>query len=70
MLETNRQRMLYLIVCGAPPASHVDQFISLAQRVGWDIGVIATPAARSFLNITDLEAQTGHGVRVEYRMPD
>jgi phosphopantothenoylcysteine decarboxylase len=70
MLETKPQRMLYLVACGAPPASHIDQLISLAQRAGWDVDVIATPAATKFLDTRDLEAQTGHAVRVEYRMPD
>lgn len=32
MLDTKPQRMLYLVVCGAPTASHVDDFVSLAQR--------------------------------------
>lgn len=69
MLETKPQHTLYLVVCGAPPTSHIDQFISLAQQAGWDIGIIATPAATAFLDIHALEAQTGRTVRVEYRMP-
>jgi phosphopantothenoylcysteine synthetase/decarboxylase len=69
MLETKPQRMLYLVVCGAPPASHIGEFISQAQHEGWEIGIIATPAATKFMNIPDLEAQTGHPIRVEYRMP-
>jgi hypothetical protein len=69
MLETKPQPILYLVVCGAPPATHVDEFISLAQQAGWDIGIIATPAATTFLDMRALEAQTGSAVRVEYRMP-
>lgn len=70
MLNTSPHHMLYLVVCGAPPASQIGQFISLAQHAKWDVGVIATPSALKFLNIVDLEAQTGHPVRAEYRMPD
>jgi phosphopantothenoylcysteine decarboxylase len=69
MLNTGQQRMLYLVVCGAPPASEVGQFIPLAQEANWDVGVIATPSALKFLNTLDVEAQTGHPVRAEYRMP-
>jgi hypothetical protein len=35
--------VLYVIVCGAPAASSVDEFIRLAQDAGWLIRVIATP---------------------------
>lgn len=69
MLETKPQRMLYLVVCGAPPASHIGELISLAQQAGWNIGIIATPAATPFLEIRALEAQTGRAVRIAYRMP-
>ncbi len=69
MLKSNPQRTLYLVVCGAPPASQIDKFISLAQNADWDVGIIATPSAVKFLNVLDLEAQTGYPVRVEYRMP-
>lgn len=70
MLNTRPQHMLYLVVCGAPPASQIGQFISLAQHANWNVGVIATPSALKFLNTVLLEAQTGHPVRAEYRMPD
>src|SRR5690348_8403982 len=69
MIKMNSQRMLYLVVCGAPPASQISQFISLAQRADWDVGITATPSALKFLDTLDLEAQTGHPVRVEYRLP-
>lgn len=69
MLETKSQRMLYLVVCGAPPANQIGQLVSLAQSAGWEIGVIATPAATTFLEIHTLEAQTGRAVRVAYRTP-
>ena len=35
--------VLYVIVCGAPAASNVDEFIRLAQAAGWLVRVIATP---------------------------
>lgn len=69
MLERKPQRMLYLVVCGAPPASHIGELVSLTQQGGWDIGIIATPAGAKFLDISALEAQTSRAVRVEYRKP-
>lgn len=69
MLETKPQRMLYLVVCGAPPASHIGEFVSLAQRAEWNVGVIATPEATKFFDTRALQTLTGYPVRVEYRMP-
>jgi phosphopantothenoylcysteine synthetase/decarboxylase len=60
-------RVLYVIACGAGPAPHVGRLVDQAQRRGWDVHVIATPAAVSFLDIGGLEAQTGHTVRSEHR---
>lgn len=69
MIETKPERMLYVVACGAPPASHLDELISLAQHEGWEVGIIATPAGAKFLDIHALAAQTNRAVRVEYRMP-
>ncbi|GAA4605012.1 phosphopantothenoylcysteine synthetase/decarboxylase [Actinoplanes octamycinicus] len=62
-------KMLYVIVCAAGPAGEVGQLVDLAQADGWDVHVIATPAALNFINIEALEAQTGHPVRSRYRKP-
>jgi hypothetical protein len=40
-----------------------------ARARGWDPYLIATPAALDFLDVRELEAQTGHPVRSEYRKP-
>jgi phosphopantothenoylcysteine synthetase/decarboxylase len=36
-----------------------------AQRQDWDVRLIATPSAVAFLDVSALEAQTGHAVRSE-----
>ena len=63
------QPVLYVITCGAGPAGQVWRLISDARARGWDPYLIATPAALDFLDIQELEEQTGHPVRSEYRKP-
>ncbi|MGW5052218.1 flavoprotein [Actinokineospora sp. NPDC004072] len=60
--------VLYLMVCGAGPADHIDRMITLAQADGWDVWCIATPAAvEHFLNLDELEKLTGHPVRTGHQ---
>lgn len=63
-------RGLVVIVCGAGPAGEVGRLVGPAQQHGWDVGVIATPAARAFLDCDALEEQIGQPVRSECRRPD
>jgi phosphopantothenoylcysteine synthetase/decarboxylase len=65
-----RRGVLYLIVCGAPPARDSGRLVQLAQAEGWEVCVIATPSARSFIDPTALQAATGHPVRSQYKQPD
>jgi len=62
--------VLYVIVCGAPAASSVDEFIRLAQDTGWLVRVIATPMGERFIEAAQLAALTGDRVRTGFRMPD
>jgi phosphopantothenoylcysteine synthetase/decarboxylase len=62
-------RVLYVVVCGAGPASEVTALTTAAQATGWQVHVVATPAALSFLDPADLETRTGHPVRSAYRPP-
>jgi Flavoprotein len=61
--------VLYVIACGAGPAGHVTLLINDARARGWDPYLIATPAAVDFLDEREIEKQTGHPVRSEYRKP-
>lgn len=57
--------VLYLIVCGAPPARTASTaVVRAAQHAGWDVSVIATSAALDWLPI-DLAELTGHPVRTQ-----
>ncbi|MGP8001340.1 MAG: flavoprotein [Streptosporangiaceae bacterium] len=62
--------VLYVIVCGAPAASRVDEFVRLAQDAGWLVRVIATPMGERFIDAAQLAALTGDRVRSAFRMPD
>ena len=62
-------RVLYVIACGAPPASEVASLVSLAQQHDWDTCVLTTPAGRKFTDLAALERLTGHPVRSEYKNP-
>ena len=67
MPKENAKKVLYHIVCAAPPAQHVRDFISLAQASGWDVCLITTPPATHFIDIPQLEKLTGHPVRSNYK---
>ena len=61
---------LYVIVCAAPPAAHVQDLVKLAQAAGWEVAVTATPEALAFIDAPLLEAITGFPVRHRWREPD
>ena len=62
-------RTLYVIVCGAGPATDVASLVRLAQAQGWQVCVVTTPAGAEFVNKAELEALTGYPVRTEFRKP-
>ena len=62
-----RRRVLYLIVCAAPPASDAHELVKLAQAAGWEVCVIATPEAMHWIEPAMLAELTGYDVRSEYR---
>jgi hypothetical protein len=43
-------RTLYVIVCGAGPATDVASLVRLAQGQGWQVCVVTTPAGAEFVN--------------------
>lgn len=62
-----RRRVLYVIVCGAGPAPDVGRLVHAAHERGWQVQIIATPAALAFIDTAALEKQTGNPVRSQYR---
>lgn len=69
MSDLSSKQVLYLIVCAAPPAQQIHAFIPFLQTAGWDVCVIATPQASRWIKRTNLEALTGHIVRIDYKLP-
>lgn len=62
-------RVLYLVVCAAPPVLHIGELVDLVQRDGWRVCVIPTPTAASWIDTDALAAHTGYPVRAELRGP-
>ncbi len=62
--------VLYVVVCAAPAASDVAEFVSLARDAGWVVRVIATPIGERFIDAEQLAELTGDRVRTGFRMPD
>jgi len=63
-------RVLYTVVCAAPAAASVDEFVRLARDAGWTVQVIATPMGERFVDTDRLAQLTGDRVRIGFRMPD
>ncbi|WP_249713840.1 flavoprotein [Rhizomonospora bruguierae] len=64
-----RNRVLYLVVCGAAVASNVGRLVSFARRDGWQVCVVSSPDGRKFLDVPAIAAQTGHPVRSFFKNP-
>jgi phosphopantothenoylcysteine decarboxylase len=67
---TASRPVIYLIVCSAPPARNIAELVALLQEAEWTVAVIPTPRASEWVNINELEAQTGLPVRADYKKPD
>lgn len=64
-------RVLYLVVCAAPPARRIGELVTLIQSLHWTVCVVATPqAARSWIDTESLVSLTGYPVRCDYKQPD
>lgn len=53
-------RYLFLVVCAASPARHIDALIVQLQASGWNVRVFATSEGSSWLNPTQIVQLTGH----------
>jgi phosphopantothenoylcysteine synthetase/decarboxylase len=62
-------RVLYLVVCAAPPAQAVGELVELLQEQDRTVCVIATPRAAGWIDGAALAEQTGYPVRHDYKQP-
>lgn len=69
MSTISNKEVLYLIICAAPPAQQMREYIPILQRAGWDVCIIATPQATRWIDRKELEVLTGHIVRTDYKLP-
>ncbi|OKI08257.1 flavoprotein [Streptomyces sp. CB02923] len=62
-------RVLYIIACAAGPASQLVRLVEAAVADGWEVCVIATPAAEAgaFIDVPAVEAASGRPVRSDWR---
>ncbi|MGQ0775613.1 MAG: flavoprotein [Pseudonocardiales bacterium] len=70
MSEAQQRPMLYLVGCAAPPVQHIDGLIELLHQAGWEVCVIPTPRAASWIDDHALAQQTGYPVRHDHKLPD
>lgn len=45
-------RVLYLVVCAAPPTQAIGELVELLQEKNWAVCVIATPRATEWIGST------------------
>jgi len=62
-------RVIYLIMCAAPPCQRVVELIGLLHTDGWDVHAIATPTAMAWLSLAEVEQRIGRPVLHRQRLP-
>src|SRR5690349_2506442 len=60
--------VLYMVICAAPSARSVQDFILLACKAYWDVYTFATPQATTFVDTARITEITGHPVQSEYEL--
>jgi len=60
-------RRLTVVACAAGPAARIGELLTLAHRDGWQVDLIATPAAAEFLDVAAIEEATGVQARTKPR---
>lgn len=66
--DARRVRTLYLVVTGAPLTRFVHRGVAEARALGWQVAVVATAAASSWLDHEELE-RSGVPLVAEHREP-
>lgn len=61
---------LAIVACGAPLAARVHDVAAHAVQAGWQVRVIATRSALSWVDDTEVERVTGYAALVDQRRPD
>jgi Flavoprotein len=67
--DTRSLRVLYWIMCAAPPVQDWQEATRQLQEDSWDLYAIPTQTAASWLDLDRLAQVTGHAVRTRPRLP-
>jgi phosphopantothenoylcysteine synthetase/decarboxylase len=62
-------RWLYVVASAAPPVLRLEEFVTELHGRGWQVCVIATPTAASWIDLDSLSAATGCLARVHAGPP-
>jgi phosphopantothenoylcysteine synthetase/decarboxylase len=68
-LHGKAEKVLYLVISGAPAPEGLPSLVTLLQQSGWRVVVFSTPTGTRFTDLDELARLTGEPVRWEYRMP-
>lgn len=63
-------RVVYLVVCAAPPAQAISELVALLKEQDWTVCVITTLRAAGWVDTKGLTEQTGYPVRHDHKGPD
>jgi phosphopantothenoylcysteine synthetase/decarboxylase len=69
-VSNEAQAVIYVVACGGYVAGQLEDFVQRRQAEGWDVCVIATPAALRFMDTEHLGELTNHVVRSDYKQPN
>jgi hypothetical protein len=70
-IVTQNKPVLYIVACGARPASQTARIVASAQQAGFTACVVTTPMAERFIDdIEQLQSTTGYLVRSNYKQPE
>lgn len=61
--------VVYVIACGAGPATDLASFLHLARSAGWTVCVTATPQGAELLDMAAVSELTEYPVRLDYTKP-
>jgi phosphopantothenoylcysteine decarboxylase len=70
MVTDPKPAVLHLVVTAAPPAQRIEELVNRLHNEGWDVHIIATPTAATWLPLDRLTDLTGHPVLHRQRGPD
>ncbi|BCY11062.1 flavoprotein [Actinoplanes sp. L3-i22] len=69
MTSSGSRRVLFLIICAAPPCANIVELIDLLHAEDWDVYAIATPTAMTWIPQDQVEQRIGRPVLNRQRRP-